>query len=373
MIDGRGPGCVPRTVKAFLFALFVATSVAAQPVVGPEVSSPPIAGLTDYALAPLRDGYFLAWAQEGHLYAGRLDSTLHLTATPADIPLSTPSSEARSLTVATNGTSALLAWNEDNPPFHVTYAATVRTDTPVVLAGPLVVSYFATPPAAGVRNGEYEVATGNQLLIMNDRLVTESTTIIDPFVSAAETNTGDLGTATLTATVTCSHGFFATCSTTDTYTLSSSTFHRSFDLQARFYDPTYSPLLRDPVVAADGDHFVGLLAKRDETRVIEMTPAIPSGDWALPVLPNALLIALAGNGKDVLLVSWNGNLNGQLLEVYNPVPPTFLIAPGGVHAPKAFATSSSEFVVTYTYEVPGGTVLAGRKIELQPSRQRAAR
>ena len=82
---------------------------------------------------------------------------------------------------------------------------------------------------------------------------------------------------------------------------------------------------------------------------------------------------MAGNGKDVLLITENDILNGQFLELYDAVSPKFVIATGYVSAPKAFATSSSEFVVTYTREVPGGVVLAGRKIQLQRNRQRGVR
>lgn len=367
MIDGGGARRVLTSVKAFFFSLFLAASAAAQPFVGPEVASPPITRLTDFTLAPLRDGYLLAWAQPGHLFVGRLDSSLQANTSPLDIPLSTPSSEAASLVIATNGASALLAWNETIFPMKVTYAATIRTDEPALLAGPLGMDYLAPVLTAGVKDGKFELATGNRLLTLTDRLSTESVTIIDSFLTAAAAELGDLGTVTQKTTLKCTgaFGIFPNCSTTYTYTFSSPVFHRDFALQT---NPS-----RDPIVAADGDHFVGLLAEKTQTHVVEMAPTVPSGDWLLPPLVNSQLVALAGNGKDVLLVSANDLLNGQLLELYDAVSPRFVIASGRFGTPKAFATSSSEFVVTYTREVPGGVVLAGRKIQLQRNRQRAAR
>ena len=355
-------------MKTLLFALFLATSAAAQPFLGPEVASPPITNLTDFTLAPLRDGYLLAWAQPGHLFVSLLDSNLQGNTSPLDIPLSTPSSEARSLVIATNGASALLAWNETIFPVKVTYAATIRTDEPVLLAGPLGMDYLAPALTAGVKDGKFELATGNRLLTLTDRLSTESVTIIDPFVSGAAAESGDLGAVTLKTTSKCTGGFgmFPNCTTIYTYTFSSAVFHRDFALQ------TTTPS-RDPIVAADGDHFAGLLADKNQTHIIEMAPTVPSGDWLLPPLVNPQLVALAGNGKDVLLVSANDLLNGQLLKLYDAVSPRFVIASGRFGTPKAFATSSSEFVVTYTREVPGGVVLAGRKIQLQRNRTRAAR
>src|SRR5260221_12713770 len=87
MIDGGVSRRVPTIVKALFFALFLASAAFAQPVVGPEVTTPPLEGLGDFSLAPQRDGFVLAWEQAGRINAGHLDARLHLNASPPPLPL----------------------------------------------------------------------------------------------------------------------------------------------------------------------------------------------------------------------------------------------------------------------------------------------
>ena len=73
-------------MKALLLTLFVTTAALAQPVVGPEVTTPPLTALGDISLAPQSDGFVVAWEQAGRIYAGHLDATLHLTGALFELP-----------------------------------------------------------------------------------------------------------------------------------------------------------------------------------------------------------------------------------------------------------------------------------------------
>src|SRR6476646_5541157 len=99
-------------MKTFLAALLFSVSALAQPVVGPEITSAPIANLDDYAIAPQRDAFVFAWTAAGRVYAGHLDATLHLTAPPLQLPLADPLAAAATPAITTNGTSVLVAWHE---------------------------------------------------------------------------------------------------------------------------------------------------------------------------------------------------------------------------------------------------------------------
>lgn len=159
-----------------LFSMFLATTAAAQPVVGPEVSVPPIE-LGDSAIAPLRDGLVAAWSDADRI--------------------------------------------------HVAH---------VLLHGPVLINNTNLAPAIVVKDGKYDVSSGDQLLVLNDRL------------DATAGNSGDLPTVTMTPKTTCSSGWFATCSLVETFTFRSPSFSRAFPLAANYYDPSYSPLRHDPII-----------------------------------------------------------------------------------------------------------------------------
>ncbi|HEX3110448.1 MAG TPA: hypothetical protein VHU41_15235, partial [Thermoanaerobaculia bacterium] len=71
-----------------IFFAFAAIPVFAQPVVGPEVTSAPMDGVGQFALAPQRDGFILAWEQNGRIHVGPLDSALQLQGGALELPIS---------------------------------------------------------------------------------------------------------------------------------------------------------------------------------------------------------------------------------------------------------------------------------------------
>src|SRR6476659_11249702 len=102
MIDGGESRRVLPRMKALLLTLFVTTAALAQPVVGPEVTTPPLTALGDISLAPQSDGFVVAWEQAGRIYAGHLDATLHLTGALFELPRVNAPTQASSPAIAGN-------------------------------------------------------------------------------------------------------------------------------------------------------------------------------------------------------------------------------------------------------------------------------
>jgi len=115
-------------MKRLLLALCFALPALAQPIVGPELTTPPVDRGGDIAIAAQRDGYVVAWSTAGHILAGHLDSTLQLTDAPLDLDLGDAAGFPTSLSIATNGESVLVEWLETKPYASGIHAATLSGD-----------------------------------------------------------------------------------------------------------------------------------------------------------------------------------------------------------------------------------------------------
>jgi len=122
---------------AIIFFAFATIPLFAQPVVGPEVTSAPLDGVGQFALAPQRDGFIIAWEQNGRIHVGLLDSALQLEGGVLELPVSEAGRNANFPSLATNGATALIAWHEyvsGQPDINV--VATVLTQPVTLLHGP---------------------------------------------------------------------------------------------------------------------------------------------------------------------------------------------------------------------------------------------
>ncbi|HEX3580914.1 MAG TPA: hypothetical protein VH087_04070 [Thermoanaerobaculia bacterium] len=136
-------------MKSLLLALLVSVSAFAQPVVGPEVASAPLANLDDYAIAPQRDGFVFAWTAEGRLFASHLDPSLHVSAPPFQLPQIDPEGTAVMRAIASNGTSVLVAWHERRAGYSEhAFIALLTADAQTLVKGP-VTSTSSTPATCG--------------------------------------------------------------------------------------------------------------------------------------------------------------------------------------------------------------------------------
>jgi hypothetical protein len=357
--------------KTFLLSILIATAVAAQPIVGPEVKSAPIDVLGDAALLPQGDGYLIAWSQRDRINIGHLDATLHETDTPFAVPLA-PSTTVSFVTLATTGKSVLVVWKQQTPgSANSTWAATLATDTRSILTSPQFVNATPNAPAAGQRDGRYLLISGDESLVLTDKLQTESIEAISPAVSAAISPRGESGIVSVALKNTPCFCWFCSglCSTTATYTFQTPTVTKNI---AFTYGPAASVKTaptHDPIVATDGDHFVGLAAMPLETDVFELVADRAGMLWTLTPLPLPGIVAVAGNGSDVLVV-WSSAsvLKGSLLHGDGTSSEPFDIGQYA-YAPKVFVPNSNEFVVLYRYE----SEIAGRVIHVQAGRQRAVR
>lgn len=357
-------------MKSLLLALLIATSVAAQPVVGPEVRSAAIDGLGDVAVLPQGDGYLIAWSQRDQIHVGHLDATLHETDTPFDVPLA-PSATVSFVTLATTGKSILVAWKQQTPgSANSTYVATLAPDARSIMASPQFVNATPYAPAAGPWNGRYLLVSGDESLVLTDKLETESIEAISPALSAVVSPRGERGTVSVTfQNFTCFCFCSATCSTKATYTFITPAVAKQVAVTYGTSAPAKAPPVHDPIVVADGDHFLGLAVMPQETDVFELIADRRGTAWTLPLLPPPGIIALAGNGSDVLIVSSIASyLKGTFLHSDGTASEPFVIAQY-VDSPKVIASNSNEFVVLYRYD----TEIAGRVIRVQPGRQRAVR
>lgn len=383
MIDGGGSRRVPTIVKALFFAFFITTAALAQPVVGPEVMTPPLIGLGDVSLAPQHDGFVLAWEQAGRIYAGHLDATLHLTASPLQLPLFDAAATAILPAVASNGTSVLVAWHERRPGYDEwTYVALLSADAQTLLRGPQAINPTKDAPLAMSVNGKYIVYTGDLRYRYNESLETESGDFIKHELAAALGPNGDVATVKESA-----NGSFSCfpvcffhpcdsplpdCSVTATvvYTLpsrlSTSVYRFTIPANTALPDPFAS---RPPLIAPSGQSFVGLVQLKNRTDISLFGNIDP---FTLPVIV-ADDAALAGNGQEVLLVSTGQTLTGMVIHSDGTTSAPFPIAATGFN-PKVVAINSNGFAVLYHVNVDSQhSVLAGRIIRLQSGRSRAVR
>jgi len=359
-------------MKTLLFALFVAASAAGQPILGPEVKSAPIPAAGDVALLPLGTGYVIAWPEADRINVGHLDGTLQATDTPFSILLPAPFAPPTFITLATNGSSILVVWKEQPPLGHAdsTYAATLTRDAKAILAPPQFLNATPNLPAAGARLGRYVVVSGDETLVLTERLETDSLSVTLASVSEAFNAQGHVATVTAAIDKNCRGCAFCfpTCTTTETFTFTTPSVTKSV---AFVFFGFNVPQVENPIVATDGDHFVALVIKSGETDVFELRDDQPAATWILDPLPLPGIIAAAGNGSDVLVVWWSApSIKGIVLHADRSTSQPFVIAQHAVYnSPKVFVSSSNEFVVTYRYE----DAIAGRVIHVQGERQRAVR
>lgn len=376
MIDGGGRRRVHTTVKALVLALLLATSALAQPVVGPEMTTPPVE-FGDVAIAPLRDGYVAAWSDAGRIHVAHLDASLRVTDPTLDILTTASNAQVPALAVATNGSSVFLVWNEKRPGYAEVYGAAISADVRTLLRGPLLINNTDRAPVITVQGGKYRLLSGDQLFLVDEQLKTESTPFGSPFLAAALGETGDIATVAMTSEKKCTVGLLATCSLTETFTFQSPSFATNFTLSANFYNPSYSPLTHVPLVVPHGDHFIGVLATSTQTAVFEMSPNSLNGHWGVAPLNAGQALAIAGNGNDAVLVAWRyPTLSGVVLHSDGTTSQPFEIARGDyVDFAKVSATSSNDFVVVYRYYGDGQhSIVAGRVVHVQPPpRQRSVR
>ena len=187
-------------MKALVLAFLLATSAAAQPVVGPEVTSSPIANLDDYALAPQRDGFVFAWTAAGHLYASQLDPSLHAVAAPFQLPLDDPAASATVPAIASDGTSVLIAWHERRAGYgELTYIALLSADARTLIKGPVTMNFTKDAPFLTSVGGKYVIYTGDLRYVLNENLDTEAGEFISRDLAGALTRSGDVGTVKASA------------------------------------------------------------------------------------------------------------------------------------------------------------------------------
>lgn len=357
-------------MKAFLFALLLATSAGAQLVVGPEVLSTPIDRLGDIALAPQRGGFVVAWEAAGRIYAGHLDDALQATGPILTLPLSDPQASATSPAIATNGSTVLVAWQEHHPDVNV--VATLNADASVLLYGPHRLNSSVAPPVAGVADGTY-VVYSNVEYRLNDALESDSPAVIPPGMTAAISSEGTVATATQDQ-----NGAFSCvnfggwgggdCNPSVNYTfwVPSGKIVKKDNLFVK-QGGSFSSL--PPIAGPNGSAFTALLRRSDKTQVLLFDSAIR----LTSTLPVTIMTpaAIAGNGSDILIV-WTGQ--GLILHSDGSVSQPFVIGPNSLGNPHVVAAGSNEFVVFYTVDTaPNQKAIAGRVIHLQLSKKRATR
>lgn len=368
-------------MKTLFLALLVATSAAAQPVVGPEVTSAPMDGVGQFALAPHRDGFILAWEQNGRIHVGRLDSALQLEGGALELPISDPSRNASSPSVATNGTTALIAWHEYVfGQLDINVVATVLTQPVTLLHRPQKLDAEPAPPFAGWDGDAYTVDSAGYRYRLTDAL---DASFLGWFgsMSVAFSNDGHVATVSEEpywgSQIWCLHfvdisNSHGDCTYTVSYTLRVRSGEIHTSLPAAVKDGTTVPLL-PAIVGANGASFAGLFRMPGETDVLLFDDKVRA-QMKLPVtiLTDA---AIAGNGEDVLTV-WTGpkGLTGILTRADGSVSEPFAITDRAVDEPHVIAAGSNSLIVFYRINLgPNEWKLAGRVIHLQASKQRGVR
>ena len=369
-------------MKSLLLALLLSISALAQPVVGPEVASAPLTNLDDYAIAPQRDGFVLAWTADGRLFAAHLDRTLHMTAPPLTLPLFDSAATAALPAIASNGTSVFVAWHERRQGFGETaYMAVLSAGAQTLVKGPQLLNITTNAPLATSVNGKYVVYTGDLRYVFNENLDTEAGEFISRNLGAALTANGGVATVTESSkgSFDCrANCFFRPCgnplpscsaSSTVTFLLGteSSSATYSFTIPANFVsaDPF---LATPPVVAPNGDSYAGLVQLPGRTDVF------PKPNWQV-TLPVFVLgqTALAGNGDDVLLVWTTAHLTGTVVRGDGKISGPFTISQGGFQ-PRVVSVNSNDFAVLYRVDIDQQhSAIAGRIVHLQTPRRRGIR
>jgi len=357
-------------MKALLFALFVANSALAQPIVGPELTTPPVDRGGDIAIAAQRDGYVVAWSTAGHILAGHLDSTLQLTDPPLDIDLGNAAGFPTSLSIATNGESVLVEWLETKPYASGIHAATLSGDARTVRHTPELVE-LGSPAAvvAGVTGRFYEIIWPAHSFVYDDDLVLRETASVANWTAAAFSVRGDAALGDV-------RDVSGLCWGACAYRVYRVSFTTPWGTAHWDYTP-WPPVLygpnpvRNALIAPHGDFFVAVIQTTlTDGFVTEITPEATSHEWKLDRLTPSVN-AIGGNGSDVLLV-WSQPLRGMLLHADGTASALFSISSDG-YSPKIIAANSNEFVVVYRYDIDAQhSTIAGRIIQLQPSKRRGA-
>ncbi len=346
-------------MKHLLLALLLSVSALAQPVVGPEVATAPLEGFGSCSIVPQRDGYVLAWEQGGRVHTGHLDSALHLTDRDLLLPLGDDSDSASLPTVASNGSTVVVAWRETSPSgTSATYLATLTSNASVLLYGPRRVNHAGG--MAGVKNRSYVFLSEGYVTTYSESLELLSEDfagngVLSPY--------GDVVTTSTTLSGVCigiSH-----CIPTETF---------SFHLPWGVANMAFSTGLHlgGSFVGPNGDHFVAAVQWLGGSEVLDLDPGVQR-QWDIPL--GAPLTGLAGNGSDVLLVweSPESPLSGMVLYADGSVSRRFTISDAG-HSGIVAVTGSNEAVVAYRIDVDAThAILGGRIINLRPFRGRGAR
>ena len=362
-----------RYVSLFALTLFLTAGAVAQPVVGPEVTSTTIEALDDYDIAPQHDGFVLAWTAGGRLYTGHLDSTLHLTGAPFQIPLVDPTTAAVTPAIASDGTTVMVAWHERRTGYaEFSYVAVLSANADAYLVGPQEINITKAAPLLTAVNGKYVIYTGDLRYVLNEKIGFESGVFISHKLAAALSRTGDVGTVDVNApNVVCPRaGIFpyppcnANATVTFTSGVSSMKALYSFSIAAGT-TASGNPM---PLIGPNGASCVGV------TRLPASTEFFFAGTNTRTASPIVLRFvsdtAVAGNGSDVLVVWTTPAFMGLAVGPDGSAAP-FPIANAG-RQPKLVAGTSNDFLVAYRIDVDAQhSLLAGRLIHLQPERHRA--
>lgn len=370
-------------MKSLLLALLFSVSALAQPVVGPEVTSAPLANLDDYAITPQRDGFVLAWTAEGRPFAAHLDGTLHVTAPPLDLPLLDPAASAVLPAVASNGTSVLVIWHERRRGYGETaFMAVLSADARTLVKGPQLLNFTTNAPMATTVNGKYVVYSGDMRYVFNENLDTEAGAFISRNLGATLTGNGEVATVTESSSghFDCHQVCYYWCPVPPTPSPCTATSTVTFLFDSAFNAFTYSFLIppnsssadpfvaSPPVLAPNGDSYAGLVQLPGRT---DLYPR-PSEQVTLPV-PVLGQTALAGNGSDVLLVWTTAHLTGIVRRGDGTISEPFTIAPAGFQ-PKVVSINSNDFAVLYRTDFdPQHSSIVARIVHLQTPRRRGIR
>ncbi|HEY2324127.1 MAG TPA: hypothetical protein VGJ82_14815 [Thermoanaerobaculia bacterium] len=345
-------------------ALFLAVLLS---VAGPEVTIP-VNDLGDLALVPVRGGFVIAWSDGPRIYTEHLDANLQPSA-PFSFPIVVPA-PVTSLALASNGTSVLDTWHElRGVNSDAQYAAILDVDAQSMLAGPLFMEMGAQPAAAGVKNGKYRVLAAAQVWTLNDHLGIESVEVLPDMVAGAFSAAGEAGVANRKTTTHCTSGGFGmpwqACDYDETVTFTAPAGRSGFGYQWHTFsyvlqpggsNPT-DPVLHAPLIGANGDGFVGVVATSAGSSVCEVRDG--GRTWTIP----RDVLAIAGNGAAVLAVWRDSGLRAMFLD-----GETFTLSDDG-DVPKIVPAGSNALVVLYHR----GSSLVARKVSVQAPRGRAVR
>jgi hypothetical protein len=359
-MDEVGSGRVSACVNALFLALLLS-------VAGPEASIP-VRDLGDLALVPVRGGFIMAWSDGPRIYTEQLDANLQATKAPFSFPLVVPSS-VTSLALASNGTSVLVTWHEARGVnLDAQYAAILDPGVQSILAGPLFTSTGTQPAAAGVKDGKYRLLAGGQVWTLNERLRIESVDFLTDTVAAAFSAAGEMGVMNEKQSSNCSSGGFGmpweSCDFDEAVTFIapagrfgfSFQWHTSTTAGQKLVTGT-QPVLRPPLIAPNGDGFVGALVTATASTVCEVRDGGRMWTVARP------LLAIAGNGAEVLVVWRDSGLRAMFLD-----GETFTVSDDG-DVPKIVPAGSNAFVVLFRR----GSSIVARKVTVQAPRGRAVR